>query len=118
MGCGKSKEAFDEKKTDIAAAADDANDACRKVIVVFGATGQQGGSVVRAMKDDKNFILKAATRNPDSDKAKQLTEEGDFSYSIACIRLTYDEFVVGPVSFSYLFILHKREKNRLRLVLN
>jgi uncharacterized protein YbjT (DUF2867 family) len=47
-----------------------------KVIVVFGATGAQGGSVVQAMKDDKRFVLKAATRNPDSDKAKALVAQG------------------------------------------
>lgn len=48
-----------------------------KVIVVFGATGQQGGSVVNAIKGDSRFVLKAATRNPHSDKAKKLSSEGD-----------------------------------------
>jgi hypothetical protein len=79
MGCGKSKEIADEKK-DVAAVegetADHATDDHPKVIVVFGATGQQGGSVIRAIKDDSRFVLKAATRNPDSDKAKELTSEG------------------------------------------
>jgi len=48
----------------------------RRVIVVFGATGAQGGSVLRALHDDKQFVVKAATRNPDSDKAKALTQLG------------------------------------------
>jgi uncharacterized protein YbjT (DUF2867 family) len=94
MGCGKSKCAEDEKKDAAAAATDaEAGDAAAggaeatekieqpqsedpRVIVVFGATGAQGGSVVRAMKDDKRFLLKAVTRNPDSDKAKALAEQG------------------------------------------
>ena len=46
------------------------------MIVVFGATGVQGGSVIDAMKDDKRFLLKAATRNLQSDKAKKLAAEG------------------------------------------
>jgi len=77
MGCGKSKESVDEQKI-VVAAADDVSDERQKVIVVFGSTGQQGGSVVRAMKDDKNFIIKAATRNTNSDKAKELTEAGKY----------------------------------------
>jgi len=48
----------------------------RKVIVVMGATGAQGGSVVRAMKDDHRFHVRAATRNPNSDKAKELVKQG------------------------------------------
>jgi len=48
-----------------------------KVIVVFGSTGQQGGSVVRAIKDDRNFIVKAATRNTKSKEAQQLAAEGE-----------------------------------------
>ncbi len=41
-------------------------------IAVFGATGQQGGSVLRALIQDGNFHVKAITRDPDSDKAKEL----------------------------------------------
>jgi NmrA-like family len=48
----------------------------QRVIVVMGATGAQGGSVVRAMKDDKRFHVRAATRNPNSDKAKELVKQG------------------------------------------
>jgi NmrA-like family len=76
MGCSKSKPAAEEKK-DIAAGGESASAGHPKVVVVFGATGQQGGSVVRAMKDDKNFVLKAVTRNPESEKAKQLASQGN-----------------------------------------
>ena len=50
-----------------------------KTILITGATGQQGGAVLRHLKD-KGFNLRAMTRNPDSDKAKTLgveTVKGD-----------------------------------------
>jgi len=46
-----------------------------KTVVVIGATGVQGGGVVRALsaKPDE-YIVKALTRNPGSDKAKAISE--------------------------------------------
>ncbi len=48
----------------------------KKVIAVLGATGAQGGGVVRAVLDDKSgeFTVRALTRNVDSDKAKALAD--------------------------------------------
>lgn len=37
----------------------------RKLIAVFGATGQQGGGVVRALQADGRFTARALTRHPD-----------------------------------------------------
>ena len=50
----------------------------KKTIVVFGATGAQGGGLVHAILNDTNseFAVRAVTRNPDSDKAKQLASLG------------------------------------------
>jgi len=39
-------------------------------IIVFGATGKQGGSVVRALAADNNYEVVGITRNPDSAGAK------------------------------------------------
>jgi uncharacterized protein YbjT (DUF2867 family) len=49
-----------------------------KLIAVAGATGAQGGGLVRAILDDPagGFTARAITRNPDSDAAKALSSEG------------------------------------------
>lgn len=63
----KTKKA-DSKKSGIA----------KKVIAVVGATGAQGGGLVRAILNDKNgaFTARAITRNVNSDKAKALADAG------------------------------------------
>jgi nucleoside-diphosphate-sugar epimerase len=43
-----------------------------KIITVFGATGNQGGSVLIALLKNDTFHVRAITRNANSDKAKQL----------------------------------------------
>lgn len=50
----------------------------KKVIAVTGATGAQGGGLVRAILDDPDggFAARAITRNPDSDKARALADSG------------------------------------------
>lgn len=50
----------------------------RKIIAVAGATGAQGGGVVRAILADKSggFAARALTRDPNSDKAKALADLG------------------------------------------
>ncbi|MEK7747250.1 MAG: NmrA family NAD(P)-binding protein, partial [Elusimicrobiota bacterium] len=50
----------------------------KKVIAVVGATGAQGGGLVRAILADKNggFAARAITRDPESDKAKALAALG------------------------------------------
>lgn len=50
----------------------------KKIIVVFGATGAQGGGVARAILNDSNseFTVRAVTRNIHSDKAIALAAMG------------------------------------------
>lgn len=50
----------------------------KKIIAVFGATGAQGGGLVRSILEDKNseFTVRALTRDINSDKAKALAELG------------------------------------------
>jgi uncharacterized protein YbjT (DUF2867 family) len=50
----------------------------KKVIAVMGATGAQGGGLVRAIQADRNsdFIARAVTRDVNSDKAKELAKLG------------------------------------------
>ncbi|KAK3349564.1 hypothetical protein B0T25DRAFT_548431 [Lasiosphaeria hispida] len=50
-----------------------------KILAVFGATGQQGSSVVNFVLNDpelsREYKIRAITRDPDSEKAKQLKEK-------------------------------------------
>jgi len=50
----------------------------KKIIAVVGATGAQGGGLVRAIMNDPNggFAARAITRKKDSDKAKALAKMG------------------------------------------
>jgi uncharacterized protein YbjT (DUF2867 family) len=50
----------------------------KKIIAVLGATGAQGGGLVRAIQTDREggFIARAITRHPESDKAKELADLG------------------------------------------
>jgi uncharacterized protein YbjT (DUF2867 family) len=50
----------------------------KKIIAVLGATGAQGGGLVRAIQADPDggFIARAITRDPESDKAKELANLG------------------------------------------
>ena len=50
----------------------------KKIITVFGATGAQGGGLVRAILHDKHseFAVRAVTRDPDSEHATALAAMG------------------------------------------
>jgi uncharacterized protein YbjT (DUF2867 family) len=50
----------------------------KKIIAVIGATGAQGGGLVRAILADRNggFAIRAITRNPGSEKARVLRSAG------------------------------------------
>lgn len=52
----------------------------KKVLVVFGATGSQGGSVVKSILNDpkaaEQFHIRAVTRDPTKPNAKKLADQG------------------------------------------
>jgi uncharacterized protein YbjT (DUF2867 family) len=50
----------------------------KKTIAVVGATGAQGGALVRAILKDPSggFAARALTRDPGSEKARQLAKLG------------------------------------------
>lgn len=54
--------------------------AAKKIIAVFGATGQQGGSVVSAILQDaklsSEWSVRAVTRDTTKESAKKLAAQG------------------------------------------
>jgi len=52
------------------------NDESQKVIAVVGATGQQGGAVVRGLLKQNQFKIRALTRNPTGKKGAALKKLG------------------------------------------
>ena len=49
-----------------------------RLVLITGATGQQGGATLRhlAQQKDRRFKLRALTRKPDSDAAKSVAGQG------------------------------------------
>lgn len=47
-----------------------------KLITIFGATGNQGGSVARSLLQNPEFRVRAITRNPMSDVSQNLASHG------------------------------------------
>jgi nucleoside-diphosphate-sugar epimerase len=48
----------------------------RKLVLVIGATGGQGGSVISRLLADGSYRLRGITRNSQSKSAQALTEKG------------------------------------------
>lgn len=64
----RTKKAAEKKKASVG----------KRIIAVVGATGAQGGGLVRAILNDTSspFVARAITRNVNSDKAKALADAG------------------------------------------
>lgn len=62
----------------------------KKVLVVFGATGKQGGSVVKSVLGDPKtaalFSVRAITRDPSKPSAQELTKVGCECVSVSVAR--------------------------------
>jgi Predicted nucleoside-diphosphate-sugar epimerases len=63
-----------------------------KIFVVFGATGNQGGSVINSILSDpelsREFRIRGVTRNPDSARATNLKGKG---VEMVAVRATLDD---------------------------
>ena len=87
----------------------------KKIIAVMGATGAQGGGLVRAILDDPagGFAARAITRDVNSEKAKALARAGAEvvaadvddaaslkrafagAYGAYCVTFFWDSFLAG-----------------------
>lgn len=68
----------------------------KKLITVFGATGNQGGSVVQIFLNDpqlrNDWSVRGVSRNVDSDSSKGLTAQGVEMVSVRLSLLHLDYF--------------------------
>lgn len=71
----------------------------KKVLVVFGATGKQGGSVINSILEDPKsagqFSIRAITRDPSKPKAQDLIKKGVECFSVCSLSLPS----LAPVHF-------------------
>jgi uncharacterized protein YbjT (DUF2867 family) len=72
----------------------------KNVIAVVGATGAQGGSLARAILDDRNstFAVRAITRDPDKESARALAARG-----AEVVRADIDDLASVEAAFAGAF---------------
>ncbi|KAH7152641.1 hypothetical protein EDB81DRAFT_867995 [Dactylonectria macrodidyma] len=66
----------------------------QKLIVVVGATGGQGGAVVSAFLKDTQWNVRGITRNPNSEKAKELSAKG-----VEVVKADLNDFATLEAAF-------------------
>jgi uncharacterized protein YbjT (DUF2867 family) len=94
----------------------------KKIIVVFGATGAQGGGLAHAILDDQNseFTVRAVTRDPNSDKAKALAAKGaeivtaDIDDKASIKKVLEGAYGVYFVTFYWAHFSPEKEYNEAR----
>ncbi|KZT59953.1 NAD(P)-binding protein [Calocera cornea HHB12733] len=80
-----------------------------KVVLVTGATGKQGGSLVNALLDRGGFAIRALTRNVNTEAAKELAAKGvavvpgDLSDKDSLSKACKDVYAVFGVSIPEFF---------------
>jgi uncharacterized protein YbjT (DUF2867 family) len=90
----------------------------KKIITVFGATGAQGGGLVRAIVTDPHseFSVRAVTRDPNSDNAKALASlgtevvYGDLSDAASVHKALQGAYGAYFVTFFWLHFSPDQEK--------
>lgn len=68
------------------------------LVIVVGATGTQGGSVVNSLLQDSTYRVRAITRNPDSDAGKALKAKGA---EVVGANLNDEESLVNAFTGAY-----------------
>lgn len=94
----------------------------RKIIAVVGATGAQGGGLVRAILDDpgSGFLVRALTRNVDSDQARALARSGaevvaaDIDDEASLAKAMQGAYGAYLVTFFWAHFSPEREKQEAR----
>ena len=94
----------------------------KKLIMVTGATGTQGGAVIRHLHT-KGFPVRALTRDPDSPAARHLRNEvgvevarGDFDDQPSLLRALEDVYGVFSVQTPYGSSVEAEVKNGIAMI--
>jgi uncharacterized protein YbjT (DUF2867 family) len=95
----------------------------KKIITVFGATGAQGGGLVRAITNDPNskFSVRAVTRDIASDKAKELAAlgaevvQGDLGDPASVLKALQGAYGAYFVTFFWAHFSPEQEKKEIEL---
>jgi len=94
----------------------------KKMIAVIGATGAQGGGLVRAILDDPagGFVVRAVTRDPDTDAARALARAGaevvtaDVDDEASLVRAFAGAYGAYCVTFFWAHFSPDREQQEAR----
>lgn len=98
----------------------------KKIITVFGATGAQGGGLVRAICSDSNseFTARAVTRDSNSDKAKELAAlgaevvQGDISDESSVVKALEGAYGAFFVTFFWAHFSPEQEIAEVKRYVN
>jgi uncharacterized protein YbjT (DUF2867 family) len=98
----------------------------KKIIAVLGATGSQGGGLIRAILDDPNggFQARALTRDVNSDKAKALAKQGvevvaaDLDDPASIARAFTGAYGVYGVTFFWNHFSPEKEQTHAKAIAN
>jgi uncharacterized protein YbjT (DUF2867 family) len=78
----------------------------KKIVVVFGATGIQGGSVARTLLQDRvasqQFQVRAITRNPSKPAAVALLKEGAEVIKVSLFLVYEDPMSIQSISNGFI----------------
>jgi uncharacterized protein YbjT (DUF2867 family) len=94
----------------------------KKVIAILGATGAQGGGLIRSILNDNNgeFTIRALTRNAGSDKAKALAASGievveaDVDSKDSLVKAFKGAYGVFGVTFFWEHFSGEKEENQAK----